>query len=187
MRKMNNIQKGFTLIELMIVIAIIGILAAIAMPMYSDYVSKSQVTRVYHELSTRKPMVDLAVFEGEKPVPGTEVNPGSSSSKVNDEVALGFVTGRAWTETNHTDTKTLTSNLMSSVKVSDFSRDSKRPDLFGNGVMTATFGNKASSSIAGAVMTLERTGNGLWGCTIQIKNAKGWKDKFTPGGCVTSG
>lgn len=57
-------QQGFTLIELMIVVAIIAILAAIALPMYQDYVAKSQVTAGLAEVTPGKTQYEVRLNEG---------------------------------------------------------------------------------------------------------------------------
>ena len=77
----TNLQKGFTLIELMIVIAIIGILLAIAIPAYSDYTIRSRTTECVNNLAPLKTGVsEFYLSSAPNHYPGAMASIGSAKN-----------------------------------------------------------------------------------------------------------
>lgn len=134
--KINHAQAGFTLIELMIVVAIIGILAAIAIPQYQDYIARSQISRAVSEVSSLKTAVEEELMRGADPS-SDETSAGSAAAE------LGF--------TN--------SDLMSSVPTVTI-------DATGDGTITAKLDNNVSSAITDTQVQLTRTPAGAWSCAV---------------------
>ena len=89
---MKSVQKGFTLIELMIVVAIIGILAAIAIPAYQDYTIRAQVTEGLNLAAPAKASVaEVYANKGSFPANNTEAGigqPTEISGKYVDSVTI---------------------------------------------------------------------------------------------------
>nr|WP_315207835.1 pilin [uncultured Albidiferax sp.] len=110
----RSLQKGFTLIELMIVVAIIGILAAVALPAYQDYTVRAKVTEVILAASSAKTAVSeaaqvlSAMPEAQSVTFNSQVSKYVSAvSYAREDISNGTITATAKGETK-IDTKTIT-------------------------------------------------------------------------------
>lgn len=156
----KQIQQGFTLIELMIVVAIIGILAAVAIPQYQTYVAKSQFNRAVAETGAIKTAIEDCVLNG-RTVIGTgagQCDPQATGSNIlvgASQVGATLPTGTGVPQVSTPLTGT------------------------GGDTITGTFGNSAALTLATESVTWTRDADGTWTCQASA----GIDDKFVSNAC----
>ncbi|HEX7864869.1 MAG TPA: pilin [Variovorax sp.] len=150
----RNVQKGFTLIELMIVVAIIGILAAIAIPQYQTYIAKSQVARAMGETGALKTAFEDCLNNGKTDAAACDL--GATSSNILSYTApLTSTAGTALSSTTNTVALSTT------------------------GTISAQFAGSAAATLKATPYTITwtRSSAGSWTCATTADS------KYAPAGC----
>jgi len=141
-------QNGFTLIELMIVVAIIGILAAVAIPQYQIYIGKTQATRVINELGQLRLTVEECLQTG-RTVIGLGTNDCDPRASASNLIVGGSQVGIVLP--NNMGVAQITNPLILSSSI------------------TATVSTQVNPRLAGKKIKWLRTSAGSWSCSSNIE------------------
>lgn len=165
--KTNFTQSGFTLIELMIVVAILSILAALAIPIYQTYIIKSQVTRVMGELGNLKSGVEQCILAG-RIVGAVHSNAPAGSTVASGDCVLEAT---ASTQLNGNAQGVGTPPTPGANGYPQIALSSVPATIVG------TFGSSGSALISGQTITWSRSVDGTWTCSTTVPV------RYRPSGC----
>lgn len=152
---MKAVQSGFTLIELMIVVAIIAILAAIAIPTYQNYVIRTQVARAMTESGNIRAGVEYCIYNGRFAV-------GSGADECEpDATGSDILSGPSQTGATLPDHTGVPQVAITNHDVT----------------ITATLGNHVNARVKDHTVTWTRSAEGTWSCKTDVDDA------YAPAGC----
>lgn len=156
---MNNyhLRSGFTVIEMMIVIVIVGILSAIAIPQYQIYVGKAQATRVVDEMGQLRLSVEECLQTGLTAI-GIGKNKCDPRASASNLIVGGSQVG------------VVLPNNMGVAQLSN--------PLTPTSSITAIVSNQVIPSLSGKKIEWRRTSNGSWSCSSNIKSI------YLPKACI---
>jgi type IV pilus assembly protein PilA len=139
-------SQGFTLIELMIVVAIIGILASIALPQYQTYVAKTQYSRVVGEVGSVKSAVESCMAGGRTAGIGAAINECDMQTAVTGSTIITGANAGVIVPPG-TGAPVLTFGAANTA------------------TLVATFGNSVAPPLVGGSVVWTRNSTGTWSCS----------------------